>query len=214
MPSIDFADALGSLNDNSEMIRGYWKDLRDSWQASESALRRTLFYILALAAAFMLLRAKDITGVSVLGLSVTNLRLVETLIPAVISYLTYAASTNAAIATRLSTIHDQMAEHYWPRLYAAKLELTVRPVGSFAETSLITSDIEESFLSNVSFVAGLGRFLISIFAPIAFEVFTLVILFTQPGGILWLNCAVAAFAFLAIFACVPNLYYIFTHANK
>lgn len=53
--SIDFTGVLGDLKNNSEMIREYWRDLRASWQASENSMRRTLFYILALATVFILL---------------------------------------------------------------------------------------------------------------------------------------------------------------
>jgi hypothetical protein len=206
--TLDFDTALGKLDDNSEMIRGYWKDLRDSWRASEDALRRTLFYILVLAAVFMLLQDKAIGNVTFAGLGITNLRLVTTFIPVIISYLIYVSSTNAAIAYRLGTIHDELASHYWPKFYHADLEVTVRPTGSFGESELITLANDNIILSNMSAWAGAGRFLISIFAPIAFEVYALVKVFAQPKAILWLDCLVAIFSFLTFVSCVPNLVFV------
>lgn len=205
---VDFAKALGGLKQNSEMIREYWRDLRASWQASESALRRTLFYILVLAASFMLLNAKAISDVTLLGFQVKNLGIVVTLIPAVIAYLIYVASNNAAITFRLAQIHDNLAHYYWPDFYSENLELTIRPVGSVAETTLVVIGLgNTSFLGKVAGVAGVARFLIYMAAPIVFEVYALWQLFVHHEEILLLECAVATFSFAAILACTPN--YIF-----
>jgi hypothetical protein len=202
--SVDFDKALGSLNDNSELIREYWKDLRASWQASESSLRRTLFYILALAASFMLLGTKAVGEVTFLGVQVTNLGLVRTLIPATIAYLIYAASTSTAITVRLAQIHDELAHHYWPNFYNANLELTVRPVGSIAENALVTNEIDNAFLASIATGAGMARFLIYMFVPILFEVYALWQLIAHHKAVLWLECAVAVFSFLMILASMPN----------
>jgi hypothetical protein len=210
MASIDFSKALGNLDANSEMIREYWRDLRESWQASENSLRRTLFYIVALATAFLLLHTKAIDRISFLGLEVINLRLVATLIPAVIGYLIYVVSTNAAIAFTLGEIHSGLAKHYWPNFYSADLELTVMPAGAYAENALVSNGLENNFLGGVASWAGITRFLISMFAPIVFDVYALEQLFAQRGGILWLECVVTAVSFFMILASAPNLIYIFT----
>jgi hypothetical protein len=202
--SVDFDDALGTLKDNSELIKGYWTDLRASWQASESSLRRTLFYILALAAGFILLSTKAVGEVTLLGVQLTNLGLVRTLIPATIAYLIYVASTSAAITVRLAKIHDQLAEHYWPNFYRANLELTVRPVGSIGENALVTNAIDNAFLSSIATGAGMARFLIYMFVPILFDVYAIWQLVAHHKAVLWLECAVAAFSFLMILASIPN----------
>jgi hypothetical protein len=205
--SVDFRNALGDLDKNSEMIREYWRDLRASWQASENALRRTLFYILALAASFILLGTKDVGELTFLGLTLTNRALVVTLIPAIIAYLIYVVSTNAAITYRLSAVHDGLARCYWPSFYTANLELTVRPSGSIGENELVTNEIDNSFLAGLAMGAGVTRFLIYIFAPILFEVYALWQVFAHGKEALWLECIVATFSFLAILASAPNFIY-------
>lgn len=220
--SIDFTKALGeldkkpdgSLDNNSEMIREYWRDLRASWQASENALRRTLFYILALAAGFILLGTKAVGEVTFLGVTLKNRGLVITLIPAIIAYLIYIESTNATITYRLQQIHDEMAKHYWPSFYSANLELTVRPSGSWGENELVTNEIDNSFLSGIALGGGIARFLIYIFAPILFEVYAFWQVFAHREEALWLGCIVATFSFLAIFVSVPNFIYALTALKK
>jgi hypothetical protein len=152
---IDFDKALGKLDDNSEMIREYWRDLRASWQASENVLRRTLFYIFALAAAFMLLSIKAVGEVSFLGLKVTNLGLVGAAIPGIVAYLTFIVSTNAAIVLRLGKLHDDIAKHYWSEFCRSDLEVTVRPTGSIGETLLVTNATNSKFIGNIAVAAGL-----------------------------------------------------------
>lgn len=208
MASVDFPSALGTLDDNSEMIREYWRDLRASWQASENSLRRTLFYILALATAFILLNSKALGSVTFLGLKLTNLDLVATLIPAVIAYLIYVASTNAAIAMELGNIHDRLASHYWPNFYQANLELTVRPVGSFSESTLISENIKNGLLENIAVGASVIRFGIYMVAPIVFEVYALWHLIGRHEEILWLEWLVAAFTVLMTLASTPNYLYL------
>jgi hypothetical protein len=208
MKSINFDSALGELDKNSDMIREYWRDLRASWQASENSLRRTLFYILALAATFLLLSTKGLGEVTFLGLKVTNLRLVATLIPAVIAYLIYVVSITAAVTMRLATVHDRLAQHYWPNFYGEDLEVAVRPVGSFTETALIALSTKNNVLQNMSAWAGLVRFSIYIIAPIGFEVYALWWLIGHNEEALWLECLVAAFLFLMILASVPNYIFI------
>ncbi len=204
MKSIDFDSALGRLDDNSEMIREYWRDLRASWEASENSLRRTLFYILALATTFLLLNTKALGEVTFLGLKLTNLGLVATLIPAVIAYLIYVASINAAISMRLCTIHDSLALHYWPDFCSADLEFTIRPVGSFTENALIARGQDNRFVGNMSVWAGLARLVTYMTAPIVFEAYALWRLIAHHEEMLWLKCLVAAFSFIMILACVPN----------
>jgi hypothetical protein len=201
---VDFDEALGELDKNSVMIREYWRDLRASWQASENALRRTFFYILALAVSFMLLGTKAIGEVTFLGFKVTNLGLVGTLIPAVIAYLTYVVSISAAITINLASIHDKLAHHYWPKFYDANLELTVRPTGSLAETALVANAMEENILAKVAGLAGILRLLIYICAPVVFDVYAIWQSLAHHEGILWLNYVVTAFSFVMFLVSVPN----------
>lgn len=143
-------------------------------------------------------------GVTFLGVNVTNRGLLVTLIPAIIAYLIYTISTNAAISFRLGKIHDDLAAHYWPKFYSANLELTVRPSGSIGENELVTNEIDSSFLGSIAMGAGVTRFLVYIFAPIIFEAYALWQLFAHREEILWLECVVAAFSFLMILVSVPN----------
>jgi hypothetical protein len=204
MKPVDFDSAFGKLDKNPEMIREYWRDLRASWQASEGALRRTTFYTLALAAVFLLINTKDLKEVTFLGLGLTNLNLIATLIPAVIGYLIYVISINASIATQLGDIHDHLAQHYWPKFYEQNLEVTVRPVGSYAENALIALNTENWLLSRISAWGAMARFLVYTIAPIAFEVYALWRLFNHNEEGLWLESLVTTFAFLMIVASVPN----------
>jgi hypothetical protein len=213
MPKDDFDRSLGRLVDNSDMIREYWRDVRANWQASEASLRRTVFYIVALATAFILLGAKGIGEISFVGLKVTDLNVVRTLIPVVLGYLAYVVSADAAISLRLRHLHDALAKHYWPDFYANDLELPVRPVGSFQDLAVIERHVRNKFLRKGVHAGSIVRFLVILACPALFEVFALWQLLAQEGGVVWLEIVVTVLSAALVLASVPNLVYISIHRN-
>jgi hypothetical protein len=211
MPEHDFDESLGQLSANSDMIREYWRDVRANWQASEASLRRTVFYFFALATGFILLGAKGVREITFVGLTVTDLNVVRTLIPVVMAYLAYVVSANAAISLRLRVLHDKLAEHYWNDLYKHNLELAVRPVGSFLDLAMIENHIHSKALSSWVHAGNIVRFLVILAGPTLFEVFALWKLLAQGGGPLWLEIVVAFLSGLLVLASFANLVYVFAY---
>lgn len=211
---MDFGQALGDLETASDIIREYQRDLRANWRENEHSLRIIMFYALVLVGIFLLLSTKSSAGITFLGIEVTDLDLVRSLIPAVMAYFIYAASNTVAAIRRFADVHEQLTVHYWPEFYRERLDLTVVPVGSILmETELVTNAIGNKVLGGLAGLAGVTRFATTALAPVAFEAYALWQLISHRQGILWLDYVVLAFVCTMIVACVPNYVYIISNTK-
>lgn len=209
MDRIDFTTAFGPLDANTDVIREYWRDLRANWQAAESSLRRTVFYVGALGLTFALLLNGGLSEVAFLGLKFKDLDFVLLAIPVITGYLTYVAFTLASISARLATAHDDLMMQVWPNAYGHSLDRLVRPVGAFADIAAIADDSALSeFAARCVSAAGVIRFIGLLGLPVLFELFAIAALVREEPGHAAIRVAVIAVSCVCLIACVPHVYYV------
>jgi len=171
---IPFENALGSLEQNGDMIREFWRDVRARWEAAEASLRRTVFYIGVLAMTFVLVLTGGANEISLLGLKFADFDWISLGVPALVGYLSFTTFVNASIAFRLQEVHDRLAQHYWPGMYDNDFELFVRPIGGIADIASVSTDSAISnSVSALLRMSSIARFAVLLGAPLAFEAFAL-----------------------------------------
>jgi len=212
---IPFEAALGPLDQNGEMIREFWRDVRDRWEAAEASLRRTVFYIGVLAMTFVLVETGGTSEISLLGLTFADFDWISLGVPVLIAYLSFTTFVNAAIAFRLQEVHDRLAQHYWPGMYDNDFELFVRPIGGIADVASVLMDSAIPYgVSALLRVSVIARFLVLLGAPVAFNVFALTQIWSHDPGTPAARWIVTSLCLLFAAASIPHLIYISKKREK
>lgn len=207
---MQYSGSRGSRDSN--FVREYLKDLREVWGSTDASLTRTTFIIVVLAGTFVLIAGKGIGDVSVSGLKITNLPLVQAVIPVVVAYLAFVQSISAAVAGRLMNVHDRLCEHYWPKFHEEGLDRTLRPGNSFASTAVLSCSIaNQTWKKPFKFLPAV-RFVVYLVAPPLFVLYSLVQLWQaqqHPGVSTLVIVAVTVGSALLLLASIPNLVLIY-----
>ncbi len=171
---VDFRSVFGPPGEQPEVVREYLRDLRTNWAGYESSIARSSGLMFGLAAAFLLLSGGSVGTVSLVGVELTSLEIIQASIPVVIGYLAFALVQASALSWRLADTHDELVEYSFPSFYAADLELTLHPPGAFTAQALLRFSTTRPGLGRLVGKLGLLRSAVQLFAPLVFLVYAVV----------------------------------------
>lgn len=100
---------------------------RENLQKADAASVRQSAIFLFLAVSFELLNRAAISEISIAGLKVSDLGLVQKVLPVGIAYYYYAALSSYSSRRLLMEVIDRTVEHVYPKLYEADWHVFMYP---------------------------------------------------------------------------------------
>jgi hypothetical protein len=181
---LSFADSVRAAFE-TEHAKGYAEkylsEVLTNWRDAEKSTSRTSFILLLSCISVELIRQGAIKELSVSGVKVADLTILNAFLPVFIAYLYSSLLALAAECSVVETAFRHSFAHLQPELYKANFERVLYPANSTFSSSDLFRYAGGRKSGKLISVIGSARLLIILLYPIAYIVFYFWTLFAKVG---------------------------------
>jgi hypothetical protein len=130
MKAMTLAERIrGAFSDpeNEQVGRDYLEHIRQQWKDVETENRRTVAKMFLALVAFEFITRAAIGKISIGGLEISDLSLIQKFLPVVVSYFFYDVARLAAIGRQYKDVYHNVTKQVYPVLDKYKLDGLVAP---------------------------------------------------------------------------------------
>ncbi|WP_238009028.1 hypothetical protein KZZ52_20780 [Dactylosporangium sp. AC04546] len=120
-------DAAGEDLRDDEARQKYLDRLIAEWQSVETAMRKAYFTLLLLAAAYALVRLKNVSELSLGPVKLSKVDPVRIFIPALMSYFTYQVAALFCCSAAFERVFYGITSKFHPGLFKTDLDMLMMP---------------------------------------------------------------------------------------
>jgi hypothetical protein len=181
-----------------EFANDYLAVIQEDMRYINTRFQKLIIQIFLLFFVFIILSGASVVQITLGSVQLSDLSLIEKLLPIVIAYTYYELAGFAAMRQLQNELHDRIVELLYKPLYNNDLELYLRP-----SSALNTADIlmfgTKGFLSDFSKNLTIPLYVIIFFGALVFEIYAFNALFVAFGFVdivVWLALLVSLFFLL------------------
>lgn len=137
--SDNIPDALFSNKDKSEVLKDLLEVLRENERACSQDMKRYAWSLLVLALIFQFLLNASISQVSVVGLQLSDLSLLQKVLPVGMSFVFYCFIVTTTYKVELESLQGRIIKGIIPDFYQHDLELYYSSPSPILSDQIITS---------------------------------------------------------------------------
>lgn len=185
------------LSDASNRVEAkeFLSVIRDNWHIAEDSIEKHVRIALTLVIIFELLARAAVSEVSISGFKLTDLSLLQKLLPLGFAYLAYQVSALYSRRRLMIELHDEMVKSILPGFHANNLGYYAHPPQSSFNTEQLLSANTQGWLSQWIHNLSAPIWFVTILGPPTFQIYAYYRLFDLFGFadvLLWLSLAVTA----------------------
>ena len=200
------ASALSS-DDTKQQGRDYLQTIRENLRLSNTTFASRATLLLIAAVSFALLADAAVGEVTLFGVKVNNLAIVQKLIPIVVAYTYYSLFAIMAYRRLLNEVHDEIMRISFPEFYAQNLEFYCYPPSPFHIERIISSETTGRLSSALNTLNDPLVFAIGV-GPALFEVYAFITCFRTFGGldvVVWISLVASTSFIIQAFLLVVGI---------